>query len=125
MLLEGGVPVSQALDMAAGLLSAPLAGRLAFARRRIQEGAAISAALAEAGLSTPIADRLLRVGERGGSMGELMHRIAAFLEDDLARWVEWFTRLFEPVLMAVIGILIGTIVALMYVPIFDLAGSIQ
>lgn len=125
MLLEGGIPVLQALDMAGGLLSAPLAGRLGLARRRVQEGVAISAALAEAGLSTPIADRLLRVGERGGAMGELMHRIAAFLEDELARWVEWFTRLFEPVLMAVIGILIGTIVALMYVPIFDLADSIQ
>jgi general secretion pathway protein F len=43
----------------------------------------------------------------------------------MARWVEWFTRLFEPLLMAVIGVVIGLIVVLMYLPIFDLAGSLQ
>jgi general secretion pathway protein F len=39
--------------------------------------------------------------------------------------VEWFTRLFEPLLMAVIGLVIGFIVVLMYLPIFELAGSLQ
>jgi len=43
----------------------------------------------------------------------------------MARWVDWFTRLFEPLLMAVIGLVIGFIVVLMYFPIFELAGSIQ
>jgi general secretion pathway protein F len=43
----------------------------------------------------------------------------------MARWVEWFTRLLEPLLMAVIGVVIGFIVVLMYLPIFDLAGSLK
>ena len=43
----------------------------------------------------------------------------------MARWVERFTRLFEPLLMAVIGVVIGGIVVLMYFPIFELAGSMQ
>jgi general secretion pathway protein F len=43
----------------------------------------------------------------------------------MARWVEWFTKLFEPLLMAVIGLVIGLIVVLMYLPIFELAGSLQ
>jgi general secretion pathway protein F len=64
------------------------------------------------------------VGERTGAMGELMERIATFYEDDMARWVERFTRLFEPILMVAIGAVIGCIVVLMYMPIFDLAGSI-
>jgi general secretion pathway protein F len=58
-------------------------------------------------------------------MGEMMERIAAFYDDEMARWVDWFTRLFEPLLMAVIGLVIGFIVILMYFPIFELAGSIQ
>jgi general secretion pathway protein F len=58
-------------------------------------------------------------------MDEMMDRIAAFLDEDIARWVDWFTRLFEPLLMAFIGLLIGAIVVLMYMPVFELAGSIQ
>ena len=54
-----------------------------------------------------------------------MERIAAFYDEDMARWVDWFTRLFEPLLMAFIGLVIGIIVLLMYLPIFELAGSIQ
>ena len=58
-------------------------------------------------------------------MGDMMERIAAFYDEEMARWVEWFTRLFEPMLMAVIGLAIGLIVVLMYLPIFELAGSLQ
>ena len=58
-------------------------------------------------------------------MGEMMERIAAFYDEEMARWVEWFTRLFEPLLMVVIGLVIGLIVVLMYLPIFELAGSLQ
>jgi general secretion pathway protein F len=54
-----------------------------------------------------------------------MERIASFYDDEISRWVDWFTRLFEPLLMAFIGIVIGTIVVLMYLPVFELAGSIQ
>ena len=54
-----------------------------------------------------------------------MDRIASFLDEEVARWVEWFTKLFEPLLMAFIGIIIGLVVVLMYMPIFELAGSIQ
>jgi len=43
----------------------------------------------------------------------------------MARKVEWFIKMFEPILMAVIGLVIGVIVVLMYMPIFELAGSIQ
>jgi len=58
-------------------------------------------------------------------MGEMMERTASFYEDETARWVERFTKMFEPLLMAAIGLVIGVIVVLMYIPIFELAGSIQ
>jgi general secretion pathway protein F len=58
-------------------------------------------------------------------MGEMMERIAEFHDDEISRWVDWFTRLFEPLLMATIGLVIGAIVVLMYMPIFELAGSLQ
>ena len=125
MLLSGGTPVTQALAQVSGLLDQELRKRLTLATRNIREGQTISASLDGQSLTTPVALRMLRVGERTGQMGEMMERIAAFHEEELARWVERFTRVFEPLLMAVIGIVIGGIVVLMYFPIFELAGSIQ
>jgi general secretion pathway protein F len=125
MLLRGGTAVVPAIDMASGLLAPALRPGLARAREAIREGRAISEAMSQHGLTTPVALRMLRVGERSGRMDEMMDRIAGFLDEEIARWVEWFTRLFEPLLMAVIGVAIGAIVVLMYLPVFELAGSIQ
>ena len=125
MLLRGGMPAMQAMRNAAPLLRPELRERLAQAQTSVERGRAMSDALDAAGLTTPVALRMLRVGERTGRMHELMERIAAYYEDDTARSIEWFTRLFEPILMLVIGGLIGGIVLLMYLPIFDLAGSLR
>ncbi|MEW6612262.1 MAG: type II secretion system F family protein [Pseudomonadota bacterium] len=125
MLLRGGIPVVTGLDMAAGLLHPTLRAHLQSAGQRIREGQSLSQAMEAHQLTTPVAQRMLRVGERTGQMGEMMERIAAFYDEEMARWVDWFTKLFEPLLMAVIGVVIGTVVVLMYLPIFELAGSIQ
>jgi len=74
----------------------------------------MSQSMDEHGLTTPVALRMLRVGERTGKMGEMMERIASFYDDEMARWIDWFTKLFEPLLMALIGLFIGIIVVLMY-----------
>jgi general secretion pathway protein F len=125
MLLAGGTPVTQALMMVSGLLDQALRQRLEGAIRMIKEGQPISVSLDAHGLTTPVSLRMLRVGERTGMMGDMMERSAAFHEEALGRWVERFTRTFEPLLMAVIGVVIGGIVLLMYFPIFELAGNIQ
>lgn len=124
MLLRGGMPAVVAMRNAGELLRPELRQQLARARRDVEQGQALADALAENGLTTPVAGRMLRVGQRTGRMSELMERIAAYYEDDMARSIEWFTRLFEPLLMLLIGALIGGIVLLMYLPIFDLAGTI-
>jgi general secretion pathway protein F len=125
MLLRGGFPVTGAFGLAGELLDPALRARLARAVKDVAEGQSLSAAMETHRLSTPIAARLLSVGEKGGNMGEMMLRIADFHDEETARWIDRFTRLFEPLLMAVIGLLIGAVVLLMYMPIFDLAGSLQ
>jgi len=125
MLLSGGTPIAQAIGMVSGLLDQDLRQRLEGALKRVREGKPISASLDAQSLTTPVALRMLRVGERTGQMGDMMERIADFHEEELSRWVERFTRMFEPLLMAVIGIVIGGIVLLMYFPIFELAGSLR
>ncbi len=125
MLLQGGIPVVQSLSMAEGLLHPELRLRLNGATRMIREGQSLSRAMEDNGLSTPVAVRLLRVGEKSGRMGDMMEAVAKFHDEELARFVEWFTRLVEPLLMAVIGLVIGVIVVLLYLPIFELAGSLE
>jgi general secretion pathway protein F len=125
MLLRAGIPAVRALDMVRDLLAAHLRPQLMKARRAIEEGQAMSAALGAAGLATPVAARMMVVGERSGEMGQMLAQIARFHDDEVARYIEWFTKAFEPVLMAVLGVAIGGVVVLMYMPIFELAGSIR
>jgi general secretion pathway protein F len=77
------------------------------------------------GLATPISLRMLRVGERTGAMGAMLTQSAAFYDGEIARWIDRFTRTFEPLLMAAIGLVVGAIVVLLYMPIFDLAGDMS
>lgn len=125
MLLRAGVPALSALQMVPGLLPPNLRPSLARAGSLLQEGRSMSAALTSAGLATAVATRMLSVGEKSGRMGELMDRIARFYDDESARWVEAFTRVLEPLLMAVLGLAVGGVVVLMYMPVFELAGSLQ
>ena len=125
MLLQGGMPILVALKMVSGLLQESMREQLQLASLSIQEGISISQAMEKYGLATPLALRLLRVGERTGQMGEMMERIATFYEEETVRWIERFVKLFEPLLMLFVGLLVGIIVVLMYFPIFELAGSIK
>jgi general secretion pathway protein F len=125
MLLRGGMPAVQALNMSTGLLSEALRPNLLRAIRSISEGRSLAASLEQFALTTPVAARMLRVGQRSGNMGEMMERVAAFYDGELERSVDLLTRLIEPALMMVIGLVIGLIVVLMYFPVFELAGSIQ
>ncbi len=125
MLLKGGTPIVAALGSVAGLLDVSLKANMQNATLAIQQGQPVSTAMEQAGLTTPVALRMLRVGERGGKIGDMMERVAAFYDEELSRWIEWFTKLFEPLLMLFIGLVIGVVVLLLYMPIFELAGSVQ
>jgi general secretion pathway protein F len=111
--------------MVAGLLNSAQQQALARSRLAIEEGQPLSMALAAQGLSTPVADSLIKVGERSGQMAQMLERTASFADDEFSRWVDWASRLLEPILMTVIGVVIGAVVVLMYLPIFELAGSLQ
>jgi general secretion pathway protein F len=125
MLLRGGMPALASLELVTGLLPGALNQRLVSATQLIREGTTISVAMERTGLTSPVSARMLRVGERTGQMGEMMERIALFYDSEISQWIDWFVRLFEPLLMAFIGLVIGFIVVVMYFPIFELAGSIK
>ena len=125
LLLSGGIPVTKALGMAQALLPLSLRGAAGAATLEVTQGRSLSDALQSATLTTSVALRLLRAGERNGQMAEMLEQAAAFHDTEMAHWIDRFTRLFEPVLMLVIGLAIGGIVILLYLPIFELAGNLQ
>lgn len=125
ILLQGGIHILTAMGMARGLLGSAAAQGLEQACRGVGEGLPLSQALEAGQLVTPVSLRLLRAGEQSGNLGEMLERCADFHDQEIGRWVEWFVKLFEPLLMTFIGLLIGVIVILMYMPIFELASSIH
>jgi len=125
MLLRAGIPAVRGLEMVSGLLATHLRPQLAAARKEVEQGKPMSVAFASAGLATAVASRMMQAGERGGDMGRMLGEIARFHDEEVARFVEWFTRAFEPALMAALGLAVGGVVVLMYMPVFELAGSIR
>ncbi|WP_019450091.1 type II secretion system F family protein [Cupriavidus sp. BIS7] len=125
LLLAGGMAVVPALRLAAPLLPIPLQGALRQAIAEIETGKPVADTLAGHHLTTPVAERLLRVGERSGELPDMCERAAQFCDEAIDRAIDTATKLIEPLLMLVVGALVGGIVFLLYMPIFELAGSMQ
>lgn len=125
MLSEGGITTVNAIETVQAMVSASVRSNLAAARAMIEAGQPLSDAFEANGLTTPISLRMLRVGERTGDMGPMLTQSAAFYDGEISRWIDRFTRTFEPLLMAAIGLVVGAIVVLLYMPIFDLAGDMS
>lgn len=124
LLLVSGIPLPQALEMARGIVNPLQSMELATAIVRLRSGQPLTESLAGSSLIPPIAESLLRVGERSGALADMADKLADFLDIALDRRVDMFSRLFEPLLMSFIGVVIGAIVLMMYSPIFDLVGSV-
>lgn len=124
-LLNGGMPIVQALHLARDVIQGPQRKALDETVEALRRGEAVTAAMARHGLTTPVSLRLLRAGEGTGRLGDMFIRSGRYHDNELGRWVERFSKAFEPMLMAGIGIVVGGIVILLYLPIFDLAGSFR
>jgi general secretion pathway protein F len=124
MLLRGGIAAVQSLEMMAAMVPARSSQRIQRVIAVVREGLPISTALQREGFTTVVSERLLAVGERSGQMGDMLERSADFLDTELEQSIDKTIRLMEPLMMVIIGVLIGGIVMLMYLPIFELADSV-
>lgn len=125
MLLHGGMPILAALKTAQTVVPDTWQSRLDAVQSLVESGHALSDSLDRQSLCTPISLRMMRVGEQTGQLGSMLCKAAEFYEGDISRSLDRFMKTFEPLLMAIIGLVIGTIVVLLYMPIFELAGSLQ
>jgi general secretion pathway protein F len=125
MLVAGGIPLPQALGLARGVLPSALRAAGAAVERSLRDGHSPAQAFSLAGMATPVAEQLIRAGERTGDLGSVLTRVATFHETEVARTLERGMRSLEPVVMVLVGVGVGVVVVLMYMPIFELAAAIQ
>ena len=124
MLLDAGVPLVAALHTAQGVVSPRLRAALGDATEAVSRGERLSSALEAAGLVTPVSRQMIRVGERSGALGAMLGQAAAFYDEELSRLSDLVTRLVNPLLMLLMGGLIGGVIVLMYLPIFQLVEQV-
>lgn len=126
MLLGGGFTLPHALRVAgSAALTSTVRAALHEVCEDIERGAALSGSLRQRGLGDEVAARLAGAGENSGDLSKALGHAGAHYSRHFSRRVERLTRVVEPVLLILVGATIGTIVLLMYMPIFDLAGGIR
>ena len=124
MLVASGVPVLKAMAMCRELLLSQDRGRLDRALASASSGAPLASALHDNGLIDTLGLRVLRVSEQTGQIHAALDRLADIHDQEVERALERAGRLIEPILMLGIGLVVGGIVVLMYLPIFQLAASV-
>jgi type IV pilus assembly protein PilC len=125
-VLAGGTPLVDALQIARGAVSNRFISEgLAVAAGQIREGSTLAAALEAPNILPKLAIEMLSVGEETGSLEAMLKDVAEFYEGDLDLRLTQLTTWIEPVLLLVMGVLVGIIVIVMYLPVFQMAGTVQ
>jgi general secretion pathway protein F len=127
LTLRGGYPLVEALRVCErlGLGVGNLSARLAGVRAAIERGQAASTAMSAGQLVDAVGERLLRVGERSGQFEQVLQTLADRHAEAFATFVQRATRLIEPLLLLVVAVMVGGIVIMMYMPVFDIASSLR
>ena len=126
VLISSGVPILYGLD-----ITAKTAGNMVVqnavdkVRRSISEGKNITTPLGESGVFPPMVVQLVAVGEQTGRLAEMLGKIADFYDEEVDAAVSAMTSLIEPVVIVLMGGVIGGLLVSMYLPMFDMIGAIK
>jgi type II secretory pathway component PulF len=92
-------------------------------RDAVKEGKPMAEVMDKTGLFTAIAVQMVQVGEEVGELSKMTARIASYYEAEVDVFISRMTRMFEPIAIVVMGVLVLAIVSSIFLPIFKLAGS--
>ena len=125
-LTAAGVPLLQALEITGKtggnvVVEEAMEGVIASVKR----GGTIAAPLAQAPIFPSMVTHMVGVGEESGALDQMLERIAEFYEDQVAASVKALTSILEPVMIIVIGSIVGFIVISMYLPLFEVYNHIE
>jgi type IV pilus assembly protein PilC len=125
-LLAGGVPLVEAMRMTKdSLANCAHAAALGAAARQVTEGASLTQALRASALMPGNALKMIEVGEASGTLDQMLAEVAGFYEDHLSHVLARMMSLIEPVMMLLMGILVGGTIIVMYLPVFHIADVIK
>jgi len=125
-LLSSGVPILDAMDIVAKSSGNLVVGKaINYARNKISEGKDIASPLLETGVFPPMVVQMIGVGEQTGAMDDMLQKIADFYEEEVDAGVSAMTALLEPIMLVVLGGIVGGLLIAMYLPIFEVAGNIK
>ena len=125
-VLAGGIPAVEAVQIAGGAVSNRyMAKGLAEAVERIREGTTLASAIEAQHVLPKLATEMIAVGEETGSLETILRDIAEFYEGSLDLKLTRMTTWIEPVMLLAMGVIVGTIVIIMYLPVFQMAGTVQ
>jgi type IV pilus assembly protein PilC len=123
LLDRSGVPILESLDIVAQTAGNRIVSRsIMEARSGVQEGEDLSKRLEQSRIFPPMVTQMIVVGEKTGTVETMLFKIAELYEADVERTVEGLTKLIEPMMMILVGVLVGSILICMYLPIFNMAG---
>ncbi|MCD4749760.1 MAG: type II secretion system F family protein [Thermoanaerobaculales bacterium] len=124
-LMSSGVPILDALDITARTSgNAVIEQAILVVRKEVEEGKTIADPLSRTGEFPPMVCQMIGVGEQTGAIDTMLSKIADFYEDEVDIAVAGMMSLIEPVIIAVLGVVIGIIVVAMYLPMFTLISQI-
>ena len=120
-LVKSGVPILQALDTVAKTSGNKIIEEAILkARDSIREGERISDPLKESGVFPPMVTQMISVGEETGNLDTMLMKIADFYDNEVDPAVTGLTALIEPVVIVVLGVIIGSVVLALYMPMFEM-----
>ena len=124
-LTASGVPILDGLEITAKTSgNAVIEDAVMAVRKSVEEGKTVSEPLAETGVFPPMVVQMINVGEQTGALDQMLVKIAEFYEEEVDTAVANMTKLIEPILITVLGAIIGTIVAAMYLPLYSVLSEI-
>jgi type IV pilus assembly protein PilC len=124
-LLQGGIPLVQALGTASESLGTPLLKQaLDKAVRMVREGQPLSASLTSTGIFPGLSIDMIEVGESTGALPSMLNSVAEFYEDDVNTRMQAALSLIEPAIMIFMGIFVAFVLVALYLPIFSLADTL-
>jgi len=124
-LISSGVPILDGLDITARTSgNSVIEDAVMVTRKSIERGETIAAPLKETNVFPPMVTQMIGVGEATGALDTMLGKIADFYEEEVDTAVAGLLTLLEPIMIAVLGIVVGGIVIAMYMPIFDLISKL-
>ncbi len=124
-LTSSGVPILEGLEITAKTAgNAIIEDAVMAVRKSVEEGKTLSGPLKDTKVFPTMVVQMINVGEQTGALDQMLTKIAEFYEDEVDTAVAGLVKLLEPLMIVVLGAIIGTIVAAMYLPLYTILGSI-